>query len=358
MATDAEISAEARQSPAQGDVEKDEANVHGVDPIDELKQDMDLEYKQEGVKQVEAVTQVFSKKVVFLTLVFIYLISFAAAMQQSVQQNLTPYITSSFSAHGLLATTNIVSTIIGGVSKLTIAKIIDIWGRVEGFCFMLLLITVGLIMKAVCQNVETYAAAQTLYWVGHLGLLYIVDVVVADMTTLKNRMIIFGINATPTIATVFAGSKIAQLYYDHLNFRWAFGSWAIILVGICIPIIGIVVYHEKKAKKFGLYPEKPKDRTWWQACKHYVVEFDVVGLILTSAGFSLILLPFSLATSAPNGWRSGYVIAMLVLGAVCLAAFVVWEKYFAPIQYLPWKFLKDRNIMAGCLVYGFMFISI
>lgn len=69
MATVAEISAEVRQSPAQGDIEKNETNVHGVDPIDELKQDTDMEYKQEGVKQVEAVTQVFSKKVVFLTLV-------------------------------------------------------------------------------------------------------------------------------------------------------------------------------------------------------------------------------------------------------------------------------------------------
>lgn len=129
-------------------------------------------------------------------------------------------------------------------------------------------------MKAVCKNVETYAAAQTLYWVGHLGLGYIIDVVIADMTTLKNRMIIFGLTSTPTIATIFAGSKVAQLYYDHLNFRWAFGSWAIILVGVCIPIIVIFVFHEQKAKKFGIYPEKVKTRTWWETIKHYVVEFD------------------------------------------------------------------------------------
>lgn len=204
----------------------------------------------------------------------IYLISFVGAFQQSVQQNLTPYVTSAFNGHGLLATTSIVSTIVGGVFKLTIAKMIDIWGRVVGFIFMLLLITVGLIMKAVCKNVETYAAAQTLYWVGHLGLLYIIDVVIADMTTLKNRMIIFGLTSTPTIATVFAGSKIAQLYYDNLNFRWAFGSWAIILVGFCIPILAIFIYHERKAKKFGLYPERPQNRTWWEATKHYVIEFD------------------------------------------------------------------------------------
>ncbi len=88
---------------------------------------------------------------------------------QSVQSNLTPYVTSAFSSHGLLATTGIVSSVLGGVFKLTIAKIIDIWGRIQGFLAMVLLITIGMIMKATCQNVETYAAAQTLFWVGHLG---------------------------------------------------------------------------------------------------------------------------------------------------------------------------------------------
>lgn len=28
-----------------------------------------------------------------------------------------------------------------------------------------------------------------------------------------------------------------------------------------------------------------------------------------------------------------------------------------PIRHLSWKFLKERNIIAGCLVYGFEFVS-
>lgn len=223
---------------------------------------------------------------------------------------------------------------------------------------MLLLLTVGQIMKAACKNVETYAAAQTLYWVGYLGLLYILNVVVADMTTLKNRLLIFGLNQTPTIATVFAGSKISELYYDNLNFRWAFGSWAIILVGFSVPMLIVFILQSQKAKRLGVYPVKVSNRTFWESTKHYVVQFDVVGLLLSSAGFSLILLPFSLATSAPNVWKTGYIIAMFIVGGFCLGLFAVWEKMFAPVQFLPWNHLTDRTILGGSLVYGFMFTSI
>lgn len=193
---------------------------------------------------------------------------------QAVQSELVPYVTSAFNSHGLLSTTSVVSTIVGGVSKLTIAKIIDIWGRAQGFAIMLLLIILGMIMKATCQNVETYAAAQTMFWVGHLGLLYTLDIIIADMTSLKNRMIMIGINTTPTIATTFAGPKIAELFYNNVNFRWAFGSFAIILAGVSIPMFVIFVLEERKAMKVGILVKKDSGRSFWQSCQFYFWEFD------------------------------------------------------------------------------------
>jgi hypothetical protein len=92
--------------------------------------------------------------------------------------------------------------------------------------------------------------------------------------------------------------------------------------------------------------------------KYYFVQFDVVGMLLTISGWSLLLLPFSLATYAPHGLSSYYIILMIVLGVVLLAGFVVWEKFFAPVPYIPWKFLKDRTILGSCFMYGFMFFSI
>lgn len=51
-------------------------------------------------------------------------------------------------------------------------------------------------------------------------------------------------------------------------------------------------------------------------------------------------------------------IAMIVIGVVCLAAFAAWERWFAPVQFFPFKYLKERTIIGACLLYGIMFISV
>jgi hypothetical protein len=106
-----------------------------------------------------------SKTLLIYLVPSLYLAQFVESLFSAVQSNLNPYITSSFDAHGLTAVVSIVASITGGVCNLFIAKILDIWGRVEGFFCMLLLIVVGSIMKAACHNIETYAAANTIYWV-------------------------------------------------------------------------------------------------------------------------------------------------------------------------------------------------
>ena len=201
------------------------------------------------------------------------MVNFVDTLLQSVHSGLVAYVTSSFSQHGLLAVIGIFASVIGGVGKLAIAKIIDIRGRCEGFLVMILLIVVGMIMKALCQNVETYAAGHTFYWVGHTGLGYIINVVLADMTTLRNRMIMWGLYMSPRIAATFGGPRIAQLFFENSTYRWAFGSFCIILVAFSIPVAAIFIYHEGKAKKLSILPEKDS-RTAWEATKFYFVEFD------------------------------------------------------------------------------------
>ncbi|GAP89898.1 putative siderophore iron transporter mirB [Rosellinia necatrix] len=315
-------------------------------------------HKQEGVRQVEGVVTVWSKQVLIIMFILLYLVTFVDMLLVVVQSSLIPYVTSSFSRHGLLATTSIIANIVGGVFALPIAKIIDIWGRCEGFILMLLLVVLGLILKAVSGNVETYAAAHTIYWAGHIGMGYVIQIMLADMTSLKNRLILFGINSTPTIATVFAGSKIADLFYTYVNFRWAFGSFIIILVAFCIPVAIVFIWSKRKALKLGIIQPRVHNRTPWESTKYYFVQFDVIGMLLTIFGFSFLLLPFSLSAYASKGWATGYIIAMIVLGVVLLAAFVLWEKYFAPVQYFPFRYLKDRTILGACGLYGFTFISI
>lgn len=79
---------------------------------------------------------------------------------------LTPYVTSSFSLHSLTAATGIMSSIIGGLARIPLAKILDTWGRPQGMALMTFIWMLGFIMMAACNNVETYAAAQVFYVTG------------------------------------------------------------------------------------------------------------------------------------------------------------------------------------------------
>lgn len=99
-----------------------------------------------------------------------WLVTFVDAMQQGTSTSLVAYVTSSFLEHSLTAYTGIMSNIIGGVLKLPLAKVLDIFGRPQGFLVMTFLYILGLILMAACDGVQTYAAAQIFYWVGYVVL--------------------------------------------------------------------------------------------------------------------------------------------------------------------------------------------
>lgn len=140
---------------------------------------------------------------------------------------------------------------------------------------MTVLCTIGLILMAVCTNVETYAAAQIFYWVGYNGMGYVINIFLADTTSLRNRMIMLGLNSTPFVITVFAGPHIAQLFHAHSNIRWAFGLFSIIIPLAAMPVAGVFLYSNRKAKKLGLVPPRiASGRTYTEALYHYAREFD------------------------------------------------------------------------------------
>lgn len=204
----------------------------------------------------------------------LYLIHFVDMLQNYIDSGLNPYITSAFGSHGLLTVGTVVSTALGGCAPLTLAKVIDIWGRVEGFCFMLLVCVAGMIVKAVCKNVQSYIGGHILYWTGHIGLLYVIDVMCADITSLKNRMIIFGINQTPRIAATFAGPALVDKFLYGPGWRWAFGAFIIILVACSIPAMGVMLYMYRKARQAGYAQKERSGRSAFESVKHYTIEFD------------------------------------------------------------------------------------
>lgn len=79
---------------------------------------------------------------------------------------MAPFVLSDFQAHSLVAVTPIMASVIGGVWRAPLAKIMDIWGRPEAFAIMVAAMTVGQAMMAGSNNPQTYAAAEVFNQLG------------------------------------------------------------------------------------------------------------------------------------------------------------------------------------------------
>ncbi|KAH6688420.1 siderophore iron transporter mirB [Plectosphaerella plurivora] len=325
---------------------------------DESDVEYDTKEKQYGVEKIRAITSAWSWTALILTYALIHTASYAHAMQQQMNSNLAPYVTSSFRRHGLTATTGIVANLMSGVSQVPFARILNIFGRMEGYLLAHVLCCFGLILLSVCNNVEMYAAAQVFWSVGSGGIGYIHTVLMSDTTTLRNRMLIYTLNSTAYIGTSFAGPAVAQLFLEHSSWRWGFGTFAIIFPFFGIAMCVHLFVNLRKAKAKNLVPESPlSSRNWRESAVYYVVEFDCLGMLLLVAGFSLLLLPFSIRSYAPNGWTTPYIIAMIIVGFLLLVGFVIWEKMFAAVPMVPWNNLRDRTVLGAAGVAGVLFLS-
>ncbi|KAL3423117.1 siderophore iron transporter [Phlyctema vagabunda] len=302
------------------------------------------EHVQYGVLAAEASTQVWTKKELILAYVLIWFVQFVQAFSSGVSGTLTPYVTSSFQAHSLTATTSIISGLVSGLIKLPYAKYMDIFGRPQAFAIMTLSMTVGLIMMAACNNVKTYCAAQVFYSIGYTGIDFTITIFIADTSKLKNRAFMIAYSASPWLITTWVYGPACERILATIGFRWGFGIWAIIFPVVCTPLCAIFYYNQRKAVKAGLVNVPPSGRTFAQSFVYYAREFDVIGLLLITSGLALFLLSFSLYSYQKNEWESPLIICFVIFGGLLIIAFSMWEKYFAPVTFIPWPLLKNRTV--------------
>ncbi|PTB61786.1 MFS general substrate transporter [Trichoderma citrinoviride] len=312
---------------------------------------------QAGVQNIEAITSVWTKSALFTAFAMIWVIYFVDSMQQGTTGNLTPWVTSAFEEHSLTPTTSVMSNIIGGVFKLTLAKVLDIFGRPQGYLLSIVFTTLGLVMMAACKNVETYAAAQVFYWVGYNGLDYSLSVFLADTTSLRNRGLIFAYSSSPYIITTWISGPISTAFLNGPGFRWGFGSFAIITPVITLPLFFLFMHYNKKAKALGVVPPRESKGSWADSLYYYAREFDLVGLLLISGGLAMFLLPFNIYSYQAEGWKSPLIIGLLVGGIVTLIVFGVWERWFAPITFIPYSLLMDRTVIGANILAASVFVS-
>ncbi|KAE8310173.1 MFS siderochrome iron transporter D [Aspergillus parasiticus] len=317
---------------------------------DVSREDVPDDAAQDGVAQAEAITLTWNKWSLGSAYILMWLLYFVNAFQSSITGNLSAYVTSGFESHSLIPTISVVSSVMSAATYMPLAKILNLWDRSIGFLVMVLFSILGLVLSATCSNIATYCAAQVFYSIGFAGLIFSIDVITADTSSLRHRGLAYAFTSSPYIITAYAGSAASEHFYES-NWRWAYGCFAIVLPVVAFPMFCLLRYNRHLAKKNGLLkPREKSGRTLMQSIIHYIIEFDLLGTFLLAAGLVLFLLPFTIAGSAKDDWASAHIIVMLVVGFVVLIAFGLSERYLAPVPFLPYEILLSRTVLGACLI--------
>lgn len=238
------------------------------------------------------------------------------------------------------------------------AKIADVFGRLEAFTISIVLLLLGYILMATSQNVQTYASAQILYSAGGTGLQILQQVFIADTSSFFNRALFSSLPDTPFLVTVWIGPAIASAILAHSTWRWGYGMWAFILPLAFLPLALSLHLNSRKAARLGLL--KPKRHSPYESAtttfKRLSNDLDIPGTLLLSAGLSLVLLPLTLASRTPLGWSSPTILLTVLLGLLLLLVFPLWES-LAPHPLLPLRLLRSRTFSASCAL-AFLWFTI
>ena len=125
-------------------------------------------------------------------------------------------------------------------------------------------------------------------------------------------------------------------------FNWRASFWLIAIIFLAFTILGLFTV--------------PKDWTDKEPFSMETVKkFDIVGTLLTIGGIGMFSAALSLGDTAANGWKTGYVLALLIVGILLMMAFVIWEMWFK-YPLVPMSIWRDRNfsVALAILMLGFM----
>ena len=343
---------------------QDEKSVHDVVNSDNSS-DSDVSL-QHGVEVAEALRKSWTKKPLVIAYSSLFFSALITAFAGYSTATYTPYATSSFKAHSMLATAAVVYKIAYIITYPIMAKLADVFGRAEGFSFAILILTISYIVYASSSNIQTYVAGYFLDAVGDVGYTIMQQIFIADTTNLLNRGLWASLpDAVSSIPTLYLGSIVGESMLEHSTWRWGYGMWAIILPVCTAPLIGIMFWLHKKAKTNGeiktiaVMKDINRSDPWYRKTYQLLwIELDLFGAFLLAAGLTLALIPINIAGKANiNRWKQAHNIVMLILGVLLFIAFIAWDSLWAKKPFIPYRMVKKFTIFAACAIGAFDFFN-
>lgn len=218
----------------------------------------------------------------------------------------------------------------------------DIFGRKLPLYAAFFLFFVGSIVFAVAQSMPIIILGRAIQGLGCGGIDVLNEVIVADITTLKERAFYIGMLSIPMALGTVLGPILGAVFSEYASWRWI-GWINLPLVAICLPLTIFCLRL------------KPMPDTFRQQ----LARVDWLGIFLFTTGAVLFTLPLSWA-GAMYPWASWRTIVPLVIGVLVLVVFGWYESKPAEPMF-PHRIFRNRTAavtLAGSFIHGLVLYTL
>ncbi|KAK4580417.1 hypothetical protein LTR86_000620 [Recurvomyces mirabilis] len=274
-------------------------------------------------------TQLLPKKQV----IFVFMIMAAELLVCFIDQNgigvLLPDIARDLNASSSIAWAGTSALIANTVFQVLYGRLSDLFGRKIVLVSALLLLSLSDLACGLSVNSTMLYIFRGLAGVANGGITSLTMMIVSDIVTLQERGKYQGILGAMVGLGNALGPLIASAFAIHATWR---GLFYLLAPLIMVTVVGSWLYLPTNMPKLNM--------------KQTLAQIDWLGLIFGTAAVILLLIPISSGGQAGTPWNSPEIIAMFVVGAACLAAFIFAEWKWARLPMMPLSMFKKASVAA------------
>lgn len=276
-----------------------------------------------------------------LALVFsAFLISFALiALDQTILATALPKIASHFDAVSQLSWIASGYFLPQAAFMLFFGRVLSIAPAKLVFLLSIGIFEIGSLLCAVAPSVPVLIFGRAVAGFGASGLWVSIMSIIARVTTIAQRPLFMGLFGALFAVASIVGPLIGGAFADHVSWRWCFyinlplGPVSMLAVIVFLPAQPPLVHESSHIQRW--------------------LRLDWIGTLLSLGLVVMLLLALQWGGNTKS-WSDPAVIVCLVLFAVLLVAFLLWEHKRGSTAILPLRMLLRKNMLGAFIESAFV----
>ncbi|PVZ97879.1 hypothetical protein BB558_006151 [Smittium angustum] len=267
-----------------------------------------------------------SRRATILMVIGLAVAMFLSALDNTIVSTALPTIASDFNnlssiswvATSYMLTATALQPIYGNIA--------DIFGAKGTILTAIFVFEVGSLLCGLSNSMTMLIFVRGVSGIGGAGIMTLAMIILSQTIPLSERGQYMGFIGAAFGLSSIAGPLLGGLFTDKASWRWCF------YINLPLGAIAIVaiIFLVKIDKPKGNLMEKLK-------------RLDVVGVLIMICAIVMILLALNWGgTTYP--WNSSRIIALLVVGILCIFIFIAYEYKFPKEPVIPLRIFRTRNL--------------